>query len=60
MPVKICQDCGNNISPGRLKAMPGTRYCVKCVDKHDKTEFDTEAIVAKSSTSARNGFAPND
>lgn len=60
MPEKKCKDCGNTISPGRLKAIPGTKYCVKCVDKHDQTTHDVEAITAKSSTSARNGFAPQD
>jgi hypothetical protein len=51
-----CLDCGGNISPGRIKAIPTVKYCVKCADKHDTTVHDVDSIVAKSPTSTRNGF----
>lgn len=60
MPERKCKDCGNTISPGRLKAVPGTKFCVKCADKHDTTVHDVEQIVSKSSSTARNGFAASD
>jgi RNA polymerase-binding transcription factor DksA len=60
MEQRNCKDCGKPISPGRLKAVPGTKYCVNCADKHDNTIHDVDNIVAKSSTSARNGFAASD
>ncbi len=36
-----CHDCGNEIAPARLEAMPGTEYCVNCADKH------TEPVVGR-------------
>lgn len=36
-----CFDCGNDISPVRMQAMPDTEYCVGCADKH------TEPIVGR-------------
>jgi len=29
----LCESCGNKISIRRLKAMPYTRYCIKCASK---------------------------
>jgi RNA polymerase-binding transcription factor DksA len=55
-----CRACGTQIPPRRLTAVPGTKFCVKCVDTYDTKKIDVEALVAKSSTSARNGFAPQD
>lgn len=60
MPEKKCKDCDNMISPGRLKAVPRTKWCVKCADKHDTTVHDVESIVSRSSATARNGFAASD
>jgi RNA polymerase-binding transcription factor DksA len=54
-----CADCGVDIPARRLAAVPDARYCVKCVDKHLE-DFDPEEICARSSVSARNGWAPND
>lgn len=28
----ICQECGKQIPPGRLKAIPYTSYCVECLE----------------------------
>ena len=36
-----CFDCGEEIPPARLQAVPDAEYCVKCVDKH------TEPIVGR-------------
>ena len=33
---KFCLDCGNEISIARLDIVPGTDYCVGCVDKNSK------------------------
>ena len=32
--IMHCLDCGNVIPPARLEALPGTDYCVKCVDNN--------------------------
>lgn len=55
-----CANCGCEIPARRLTAVPGTKYCVKCVDEFVDDKFDPEEICAKSSVSARNGWAPND
>jgi RNA polymerase-binding transcription factor len=31
----ICEMCGENIPPGRLKAVPWTRLCVSCKEAKD-------------------------
>jgi len=36
-----CFDCGVSISVARMRAVPDTDYCVKCVDKH------TQPVVAR-------------
>lgn len=28
-----CEDCGNQIAPARLEAMPSARYCITCASK---------------------------
>ena len=57
---KKCVACGIDIPARRLAAVPGTKYCVKCVDAHDNKVVDPEEVCDKSSVSARNGWAPND
>ena len=37
----VCQECGEKIGAGRLKAMPLAHYCVDCQSKHEK-EIDRE------------------
>jgi DnaK suppressor protein len=37
----VCQECGDQIGAGRLKAMPLASYCVDCQSKHEK-EIDRE------------------
>lgn len=32
--LSICQDCREPIPQARIDAVPDTKYCVKCVDKH--------------------------
>jgi DnaK suppressor protein len=34
----ICEQCGNEISPARLKAMPFARYCVACKEQQELLE----------------------
>jgi DnaK suppressor protein len=29
----ICRDCGNQIAPARLQAIPWTRVCINCKEK---------------------------
>lgn len=29
-----CRDCGTEIPQARMEAAPGTKWCVKCVDRH--------------------------
>ena len=31
----ICLDCGDNINPKRLQAIPWTSLCVHCQEEHD-------------------------
>ncbi len=30
--MKQCNSCGEEINPKRLKLVPGTQYCVECVE----------------------------
>ena len=32
----VCTNCGNEIRPGRLKAMPWARYCIDCQELAEK------------------------
>jgi RNA polymerase-binding transcription factor DksA len=34
-----CKDCGNKIPFARLRAVPGTEYCVECADNHTKEQI---------------------
>jgi DnaK suppressor protein len=34
----ICEDCGEDISIGRLKARPVTSYCIDCKTKRESAE----------------------
>ncbi len=49
---KNCSDCGNPIPAARLKSVPDTSYCVKCVDKHldDRTDLNVPVIEASEAT----------
>ena len=29
----VCRDCGGNIAPARLNAIPWTRVCIECKEK---------------------------
>lgn len=31
-----CEDCGREISRERLAALPFTRYCIQCAERHDE------------------------
>ncbi len=32
----VCEDCGEEISPNRLKAIPWARYCLTCQEQRSK------------------------
>jgi RNA polymerase-binding transcription factor len=32
----VCEGCGEEISPNRLKAIPWTRYCLACQEQRSK------------------------
>ena len=32
----VCEGCGEEISPNRLKAIPWTRYCLTCQEQRSK------------------------
>jgi RNA polymerase-binding transcription factor len=32
----VCEDCGEEILPNRLKAIPWTRYCLNCQEQRSK------------------------
>ncbi|MEI6125320.1 MAG: RNA polymerase-binding protein DksA [Pseudomonadota bacterium] len=34
----ICEECGDDISEGRLKARPVTTLCIKCKEEQEKQE----------------------
>lgn len=55
-----CEACGTIIPPRRLAAVPGTKYCVGCVDEFVDEAPDPEEVCAKSSITGRNGFAASD
>lgn len=58
--VVKCEACGAVIPEKRLKAVPNTKYCVKCVDNFIENTVDPDEVCAKSSVSGRNGFAASD
>ncbi len=33
----ICRECGGEIDPARLRAIPYTRYCMDCARRHEET-----------------------
>ena len=34
-----CQECGQEISPARLEAVPHARLCIKCKEKEEKKQL---------------------
>jgi DnaK suppressor protein len=32
----VCEACGEEISPNRLKAIPWTRFCIRCQEERSK------------------------
>jgi DnaK suppressor protein len=34
----VCEQCGNEISPARLKAVPFARYCIACKEQQELLE----------------------
>jgi DnaK suppressor protein len=39
-----CIDCGRQIEPARLEAVPWTPYCLADQEKHDREESEPEAL----------------
>jgi DnaK suppressor protein len=39
-----CVDCGKPIEPGRLEAVPWTRYCLEDQQKHDAEQRSPEDV----------------
>ena len=35
-----CANCGNDINPKRLEAVPSTRYCIDCQEKMEKGQLE--------------------
>lgn len=35
-----CVNCGNDINPKRLEAVPWTRYCIECQEKLEKGQLE--------------------
>lgn len=35
---RICRDCGDEIEPGRLEALPYAVRCVECQKKHERRD----------------------
>jgi DnaK suppressor protein len=35
-----CVNCGNEINPKRLEAVPWTRYCIECQEKLEKGQLE--------------------
>lgn len=58
-PVK-CEHCQEPIPKARLDALPGVKFCVKCVDEFGpKKIVAVEDITAQPSLECQNGFAPS-
>ena len=38
----VCQDCGTDINPKRLEALPWTTLCVGCQEEHDALDTGFE------------------
>ena len=56
-----CLHCGKPIPAERLELLPGTVYCVSCVDKHGpKKTYDPYEVCAQPSLSCQNGFSKAD
>lgn len=45
----ICEECGERISPERLKFIPYVRYCVDCQDKIEKEKEEEMGAAGESS-----------
>jgi len=55
-----CAYCGKPIDPERLEVLV-TDKCAACARKYpEPRRHDPNVVCAKSSASARNGFAPGD
>ena len=39
----VCTNCGNDIRPGRLRAVPWARYCIDCQELAEKGLLEVEA-----------------
>ena len=60
MTTRKCDNCHKDIDHERLEALPNTRHCTDCVDKHGpKRVHDPEELCAKSSPSGQNGWSPS-
>ena len=40
--IRTCSRCGDKIPKGRLDAMPGVEYCVRCSDAKPRTLADVD------------------
>jgi len=38
----VCTNCGNEILPKRLEALPWVRYCITCQDLYERGMLDEE------------------
>ncbi|MGH9529876.1 MAG: TraR/DksA family transcriptional regulator [Terriglobales bacterium] len=41
----VCDDCGNDIQPRRLDALPWTQFCLGCQEKHEQ-EAEQKSVAA--------------
>jgi RNA polymerase-binding protein DksA len=48
----ICQECGEEIAPARLRAMPEVTTCVRCQDRLERTKSRMQPVGA--------GLGPDD
>ena len=49
----VCRDCGGNIAPARLNAIPWTRVCIECKEKqksylHDYETWSSRLVVIRA------------
>jgi RNA polymerase-binding transcription factor DksA len=58
---KLCSLCGNPISLGRLKVLPGVTTCIECAKKNPPRKIGARELdLSQASPINRNGFAPTD
>ncbi len=56
----VCDECGEDIAPGRLEAMPFTRLCVTCQGEFEQAQRTMQAEAVPTVATGRMSAADTD